>query len=318
LSANLAKAQVAPAIVSAAKNPTGFVNLHNPYRNSCLDWFGHRTREIYNLFERAYVLKSDEDARTMYGEIAKLDRVGYGEGSGGLHPENLLTPVIACLDPRIRCPIINGRKEVKDKLKAGVKQSSLPVQFWALVKLIHHVGIDDAFMLDIIGAQQLTEFSKSAQSKKSHVKLPMKERELPEKDENEVEVLKKASWSSYIKRHNSMTNRLRSCCESSGKVVYEGSAKERRFDALVENYNGEGRDLLIEAKSSGEAAFCRMAVGQLLDYRRQLHGSATTDLAVLFPDAPGERVRDFLGHIGIKSLWFIGDTIVDASGEILF
>jgi hypothetical protein len=146
----------------------------------------------------------------------------------------------------------------------------------------------------------------------------MKKRELPKKDENEVDVLKKASQSSYIMRHNSMTNRLRSCCESRGKSVYEGSAKECCFDALVENYDGEGRDLLIEAKSSTEPAFCRMAVGQLLDYRRQLSQSATTDLAVLFTDAPGEHVCDFLGHVGIKALWFVDDKVVDALGSIQF
>jgi hypothetical protein len=84
------------------------------------------------------------------------------------------------------------------------------------------------------------------------------------------------------------------------------------------SFAGEGRDLLIEAKSSTDTAFCRMAVGQLLDYRRQLCGSATTDLAVLFSDPPGKHVRNFLGYIGIKALWFIGDKVVDASGSILF
>lgn len=319
LSGNLAKAHIDLANVIIPKNRTGFVNFYNAYRNSCVDWFGHRTTEVYNLFERAYVLKSDEDARAMYGEIAKLNRVGHGRGSGGLHPENLLTPVIACLDPRKRCPIINGRKEVRDKLKAiGVKQSSLPDQFWAFVKLIHHGGITDAFMLDIASVEQLTMVANSARPKKININLPAKERQLPQKDENEVEVLRKASQYSYIKLHNSMTNRLRSCCESSGKVVHEGSEKSCRFDALVENYDNEGRDLLIEAKSSDDTAFCRMAVGQLLDYRLQLRGGATTDLAVLFSDSPGKHVRNFLGHIGIKALWFVGDKVVDASGLILF
>lgn len=318
LSGTLAKAHIPPAIVNASKNPTGFVNFRNPYRNSCLDWFGHRTREIYDLFERAYVLKSDEDGRSIYAEIAKLDRVGYRKGSGGLHPENLLTPVIACLDPRIRCPIINGRKEVKDKFKAiGVKRSSLPEQFWALVNLIHYAGIEDAFMLDIITPEELAGVSPSTQSNKSYIKLSVKERQLEEKDENEVAVLRKASLSSYIIVHNSMTNRLQSCCKSSGRQVHDWSSKDCCFDALIKNYDGDGRDLLIEAKSSTDVAFCRMAVGQLFDYRRLLPGSATTDLAVLFPDRPGKHVRDFLGHIGIKALWFTGDKIVDASGSIL-
>jgi len=317
LSANLVKAKVAPATINAAKTQTGFVNFYNAYRNSCLDWFTPQTKNIYDLFNQAYALSSDEDAKAIYAEIANLN--GVGGGRGDLPAENLLTPVIACFDPRKRCPVINGREEVRRKLEAnGVEKSGLSDQFWAFVKLIHHGGITDAFMLDIASVEQLTMIANSAQTRKINVNLPAKERQLPQKDENEVEVLKRASQYSYIKLHNSMTNRLRSCCESSGRVVREGSEKSRRFDALVENYDDEGRDLLIEAKSSTDTAFCRMAVGQLLDYRRQLRGSATTDLAVLFSDPPGKHVRDFLGHIGIKALWFVADKVVDASGLILF
>lgn len=320
LSDNLAKAKVAPRIAEAAKNPTGFVNLFPAFRNSCVDWFSPQTKGIYDLFDQAYALKSDEHAKAIYAAIGNLAGVGRQGGGGDLPPENLLTPVIACLDPRKRCPVINGRDEVRRKLEAsGVEKHDLPDQFWAFVKLIHRGGITDAFMLDIVTVKQLANLSTSAQTKKPHVRLPAKNKQLPEKDENEVEVLMKATWTSYIKRHNSMTNRLRSCCESSGKVVYEGSEKECFFDSLVKNYDGEGRDLLIEAKTSTDAAFCRMAVGQLLDYRRQLPGSATTDLAVLFDEAPGKHVLDFLGHIGIKALRFAGDKIADASsGSILF
>jgi hypothetical protein len=317
LSGNLAKAGIAPSIVRATKNQTGFVNFYNAYRNSCLDWFRPRTKDVYDLFDQAYALGNDGDAKATYAEIANLD--GVGGGRGNLPAENLLTPVIACLDPRKRCPVINGRDEVRRKLEAnGVEKSSLQDQFWAFVKLIHQGGITDAFMLDIASVEQLKNIANSTQTKKINPKLLANETQLAQKDENEVEVLKEASGSSYVQRHNWMTNRLRSCCESSGKVVYAGSGKECCFDARVENYDGEGRDLLIEAKSSTEAAFCRMAVGQLLDYQRQLRGSATTDLAVLFPDAPGEHVRNFLGHIGIKALWFIGDQVVDASGSSLF
>jgi hypothetical protein len=61
-----------------------------------------------------------------------------------------------------------------------------------------------------------------------------------------------------------------------------------------------------------------MAVGQLLDYRRQLPGSAITDLAVLFNHVPSQHVLEFLGHVGVKALWLVGDKIVDASGSTLF
>ncbi len=143
-------------------------------------------------------------------------------------------------------------------------------------------------------------------------------KQLPEKDENEVTVLKKALQSSYIKRHNSITNRLRSACEAHGKVVVEGTDKECLFDALIKDYDASGRDLLIEAKSSIEVAFCRMAVGQLLDYRWQLATRATTDLALLFSEEPGSHILAFLGHVSIRALWFDGDEAVDSSGFRLF
>ena len=317
LSAHLAKAKVAAAIVDAANNRIGFVNFYNAYRNSCRNWLRPRTKEIYEIFNRAYALKNDETAKAIYAQIADLG--GVGGGRGDLPPENLLTPVIACLDPRKRCPVINGRDEVQDKLKAiGVEKYDLPDQFGALVNLIHQGGITDAFMLDIITPEQLADVPRSTKSKKIHVKLSAKERQLEEKDENDVEVLRKASLSSYVKVHNSMTNRLRSCCKSSGKEVHDWYTRDCCFDALIKNYDGEGRDLLIEAKSSTDVAFCRMAVGQLLDYRRLLPGSVTTDLAILLPEAPGKHVRDFLGNTGIKALWFIGDKIVDSSGSTLF
>lgn len=319
LSDKLADAGITSSIVSATKNPTGFVNFYNAFRYSSRDWFAHRAKAVYALLEKAFVLSRDEQAKAIYDVIANLDGVDRGGGGGEMSPKNLLTPVIACLDPRKRCPVINGRNAVRQKLKAiGVEKQDLAAQFVALINLVHQGGITDAFMLDVVSVEHLRTFSHAVQRRRSRFKRSAKEKPLLEKNENEIEVLTKASLTSYIRIHNSMTNRLRSYCESSGRVVCDSSDRECCFDALVKNYDGEYRDLLIEAKSFTDTAFCRMAVGQLLDYRRQLRGSATTDLAVLFNGTPEQHVLDFLGHVGVKALWFMDDRIVDASGSTLF
>ncbi|AKI99118.1 Hypothetical protein AA314_00745 [Archangium gephyra] len=86
----------------------------------------------------------------------------------------------------------------------------------------------------------------------------------------------------------------------------EGRLQSCRFDALVRNHQ-TGRDLLIEVKSSTAIADIRLAVGQLLDYRRQLPKKETTHIAVLLPSEPGEHVRAFLNDVEARALWFTKD-----------
>lgn len=52
---------------------------------------------------------------------------------------------------------------------------------------------------------------------------------------------------------------------------------------------------------------CRMAVGQLLDYRRHLDDRAAVDLAVLFPSKPSKEEREFLNWVGVKAAWLDGE-----------
>ncbi len=54
----------------------------------------------------------------------------------------------------------------------------------------------------------------------------------------------------------------------------------------------EARDLLIEAKSSANRAFIRMAIGQLFDYQRFM--PSLPALAVLVPSQPSDDLQDLL------------------------
>lgn len=58
---------------------------------------------------------------------------------------------------------------------------------------------------------------------------------------------------------------------------------------------------LIEAKASVADRGVREAFGQLHDYRRSF--SRSPSLAVLLPEAPTFRMRDFLGHFSVCAIW---------------
>ncbi|MFC0036803.1 hypothetical protein [Actinomadura rayongensis] len=73
--------------------------------------------------------------------------------------------------------------------------------------------------------------------------------------------------------------------------------------------------VLFEAKGTSSRKDIRMAVGQLMDYRRHVH-PIDPKLAVLLPDEPHEDLRDLLESVGIALVYrdgdrFIGWPIVD-------
>jgi hypothetical protein len=67
---------------------------------------------------------------------------------------------------------------------------------------------------------------------------------------------------------------------------------------------------LIEAKSSATRSDVRMAIGQLLDYRRHLAPKA--NLAVLLPEPPSTDLQDLLKGLGIRIIAVSGRRYVEA------
>ena len=63
----------------------------------------------------------------------------------------------------------------------------------------------------------------------------------------------------------------------------------------------EAEQLLIEAKADSSRESIRMAIGQLMDYRR-FHGDGVR-LAVLVPEQPSDDLLALLGEVGVKA-WF--------------
>lgn len=132
---------------------------------------------------------------------------------------------------------------------------------------------------------------------------------LTQRGDADLLVLRDGATETRQQLHNQMTNALGRICLRRHLAVHQGNDTESQFDALIRSYDGSTRDLLIEVKTSTEPPFCRMAVGQLFDYRRSLPNRDFTKLAVLFPEPPGEHVRAFLADIGVMALWLTPDRL---------
>jgi hypothetical protein len=89
-----------------------------------------------------------------------------------------------------------------------------------------------------------------------------------------------------------------------GFTVTQGTHPDCRYDVLIERYAATGHDLLLEVKPDPEKAAIRIAVGQLLDYRRFVPRPAATDLGLLTIRPPDKNYRQFLSELQISAIWF--------------
>jgi hypothetical protein len=310
LTISLDEAEIPKAVRHAARERIGFVNFYPAYRNTSKKWLETHRDAVLEIFAHARRSASDTARRKLYERIATLPSIPRRKG-GPLPAANLLTPVIACLDPQARCPIINRMPGVDERLTVlGRLHATLPKQFDGLVSLVGRPGIPDAFVLDVTGEMfgydlESTEQELLEAEEKLFTPAVPRSESLPIKNEEDIKVVSDALQTKHKQLHNRMTNRLLAICQEKKLTVEEGRPQSCRFDALVRNHQ-KGRDLLIEVKSTAEIADVRLAVGQL-DYRRQLPKKATTNIAVLLPFAPGEHVRAFLDDVEAMALWFTKD-----------
>jgi len=218
------------------------------------------------------------------------------------------------LDPGHRFPIVNNAQPVKDLLAMrGIQAGNTVGRVRMMLGYIGHLGIVDAFFLDVaamcnalgpLRAAIRKEVKKERDGRESDVRAPGGPLvPLGWEDEEASKFAQKAKTVTVRKIHKKMTNALRKLFEDR-YIAKRGLHGSAQFDVLVERYQGHERDLLIEVKSLVDANGVRLAVGQLLDYRRSLHNRASTDLAVMLPSEPTKAIREFLTDVSIKMLWF--------------
>ena len=291
---------------------TGFTNFYKAYRNSSSEWIDENFTTLLPLFEEAFQLSSDEQGLSLIKKVAKLPLIPKANHEDQrMRPEYLITPAFFALDSRIRFPLINGNEGVKNLLsKLKVANAPLEKQYLSMIGLYGTGGINDAADLDRIG-RDLPDFVEIAGKKPTkkilEEKLSTGETELPLKDESDLISLQKARTIASKRFHNVLTNKLKSYLAN--YTLFEGCDDSAMFDVLVKNYDGDKNDLLVEVKSSSEAAHIRMAIGQVFDYWFRTKGESDPHLAILLPNSPDEEAKSLLEWLDIGILWFSGEKL---------
>jgi hypothetical protein len=301
------------AVAQAAAKNTRIVNLRPTWRNSSRDWCGSHVKELKRILRDTLTLGSNDERRySLAIRIEQLPPIKSPGDKADLRPVVLLSPLIACLDPKCRFPILNGRQAVTRLLRRlELAHSGLSNQVRGLMGIIGQFGITDAFMLDTLSEEVIKHVHavKRVEPRKWNV---AKESPLRSYDEEERKAVRESQTITYRKRHDRMTNALGRIFKGFDFVTKSSPAG--RCDAFVRNYDGAARDLLVEAKPEPDKGSIRIAIGQLFDYRRYLPHQAAADLAMLTISQPVRSYIDLLMDLGITALWFDGENCKSIGG----
>jgi hypothetical protein len=303
-----------PQVAKTAVRTTGIVNFRNVWRNSSRSWCGASRELLIGILRDAGHLPSNDSAR--FKLAARIDALpAISSPTGGVHAgaAAAMTPVVACLDPSSHFPIINGRDGVRYLLrKLRLQDGDLARQVAGLTNLIGQFAIPDAFAIDCL-ADEIAEQAPVSLPAGDNAPTPDEGAELPYLDQAERVATTKSQTITYRKRHNRMTDRIKDLF--SNYVLKQGNHSDYRYDVLIKNYDDNGRDLLIEAKPDPDRGGIRIAIGQLLDYRRHLPNRLGTDLAIVTISRPPRSHIDFLLDLQISVLWFSGESCGDLDGN---
>jgi len=302
-------------VAEAAAKSTGNIGLYKAYWNSSKTWCNHHVAELREIIREAVHLHANDRSRwALAAKIDSLPRVPNPSGTQHKYPGDILTPLVAFLDPHSRFPMINQRKEVQALLRGWrLAGRNLEEQVRGMTGVIGRYGISDAFMLDVL-ADKLKKIAP-----RLNVPIPVKVvapspgSALPDFDTSEREYLRKAATIRYRQRHNKMMERLKQILI--GFKLTQGTNSDCRWDLLVERYEQTGRDLLLELKPDPEKAAIRIAIGQLFDYRRFVVHPAITDIAVLTIGAPHKLYRQLLSDLNVSCVWFKDEGCRALDGE---
>ncbi|MGO9323533.1 MAG: hypothetical protein ACLP07_03145 [Terracidiphilus sp.] len=279
---------------------TGIALYYTAYRPATLSFVTRHSGAIAVAFKQVstHAANIHEKVRRVAHLIESLGKI---RAAGKLiDPFKGLTPVLSCLDPQCRFPMMN--KRTRDLL-ACIGEKSNEEGIVALSKLIGSgYGIRDARDLDVYAN---TETFPKLRTHLANQRTKSDDfRDIGLKSEINSLAQIAARRTTIRKLHNKLTNRLRDYL-----LWRHVTPKESRFDAFVIGWRGD-RDLLIEAKTASDGTTgrsqIRQAIGQLYDYRfTSLHAKEkTVDLAVLLPKEPHGDIKTLLNSLGIELLWF--------------
>ncbi len=309
------------SVHQTAARPTGIVNFYGPYRKSSKAWCRRNVTVLREIIQDAAQLQANDQKRlALAAKIDGLPRIPSPSSRSNARPGNALTPLVACLDPLHRFPIVNGRKAVQALLgELGLRGRNLEEQVRGVTGLIGRFGIADAHVLDALAnevtkvAHRINTPAKSPTKNAAKKPAPHAGSELPDYDVSERQHLQEAGTHRYRNRHNKMTTALKQLM--SEYKLTQGTNPDCRWDVLIERYETTGRDLLLEVKPDGTKAAIRIAIGQLLDYRRFVPRPAATDIAVVTIGRPDDLYRQLLLDLQISAIWFADEKCLALGSE---
>jgi hypothetical protein len=209
----------------------------------------------------------------------------------------LLTRLIACLDPKNRFPILNGREAVNSLLrKLRLDHSNLPDRAKGLIGIIAQ---KDAFMLDVMSEEVIKRVPLLKCQSRKTAQQKVHESPLRNYDEEERRAVLASKTAAYRMRHNKMTTALNRIFSRFNLTTETSPAG--RCDAIIKDYDGVSRDLLVEAKPHADKGSIRIAIGQLFDYARHRARQPATDLVVLTIPSPAPDYIELLNDLGITA-----------------
>lgn len=288
-------------VARAAREQTGMVNFRGTWRNASRKWCSQHRNALRRIIRAAAKFPGNDRYRyDLAIDIAALPSVKSPNNKASAGADVLLTPLIACLDPKNRFPVLNGRKSVRSILrKLKLRHRDFRDRVEGVIGII---GRNDAFMFDVMSDAVLRRVS--------HLEIhPPKARKpvvhvsnLRDYDQEERSAVLASRTVTYKKLHNRMTASLNRIFKEFRPIVEKSPAG--RSDTVVEGYDGKGRDLLVEAKPIADRGSIRIAVGQLFDYARYRERHAATDLLLLTIPRPAANYVELLNDLGITAVWF--------------
>ena len=284
---------------------TGFTNFYRAYRNSAFKWAAKNHNQIQKIFKHGQNIKNDYDIIKISKLIEEFPYILRANSQKiKMKSESLITPLLACLDPTNRFPIINRNENVIELHRMmGISNSSLSEKVYELLEIMKENKIINSLFLDV--------YSKNAIKKK--VKRIQKEnrkisKELLPKDDADVKYLLTENRRVVVRKHRKIEKKLLSFCKQKGIEVEEGIYSKLKFDAILRKYKN-GTDLLVEIKGSNKVSEIRLAIGQVLDYGFDFKNTET-DLAILLPKKPENKYIQIAKRLNIKVLWLSERKIV--------
>ncbi len=220
---------------SIVSTSTGITHYYTSLRPGALRAIRRNAARIHEAFSAVSTRAKDPIEKV--GDVAAILTTlpsfsGPSRRRGSL--VNALTPVVACLDPQRRFPIMNDRT---GELLRALGKTNDAEGAMALARLIGQHGIRHSFDLDVYAASGKRRFPKAQTRKQLRAQRPV-----GWKDEEAGYAMLSMRRIRVRRIHNALVNRF------VRQVEWKYRLLESEFDIVVDEWNGK-RKLLVAHSS---------------------------------------------------------------------